>query len=84
MRILRGSSEFAGRELMMNAVGSNPEDGTTFKSEGRTDGQKILNPLRSPVTTMREEPMIAHPDAQAPGYPPKPNCKEQCFPGKKE
>jgi len=54
MRILRGSGEFAGRELMMNAVGSNPEDGTTFKSEGRTDGQKILNKFRSPVTTMRE------------------------------
>jgi len=38
----------------MNTVGSHPEDGTAFESERRTDGQKILDPLRSPVATMRE------------------------------
>jgi len=36
-------------ELMMNAVGSHPEDGTAFESERRADSQKILDPLRSPV-----------------------------------
>src|ERR1051326_8348573 len=71
-------------ELMMNTMCSHPEDGTAFESERRTDGQKILDPLRGPVTTMGEQPMIAHPDAEASRYPPQQNRNEESFPSKEE
>jgi hypothetical protein len=68
----------------VNTVGSYPENGPAFETQRATEGQKILDPLGSSVAAMCEQPVIAHPDAQAPRYPPENNCKEQSFPGKKE
>jgi hypothetical protein len=56
-------------EPVVNAVRSHLEDGSAFEAQRAAEGQKIFHPLGSSVPVMCEQPMIAHPDAQAPRYP---------------
>jgi len=71
-------------ELMMNAVRRHPEDRPPFKRKRRAPGQKVLHPLRGFVSAMGEEPVIAHPDAQAAGDPPEKCRYQESLPGKEE
>jgi hypothetical protein len=72
------------RKLMMNAMGRNPENRSTFEGERSADGQKIFNPLWRLVSTMSEQAMIPHADAEAAGNPPQEAGYEKCLPGKEE
>src|SRR5258706_7295678 len=56
--------------LMMNAVRGHPENWSAFKRQRGTDRQRILNPLRSLVAAMRQQPVISHPNSEAAGNPP--------------
>ncbi len=59
--------------LVMEAMGCDPENGTTFKCESGADSEGIFHPFGSFVTPVREEPMVAHTDAEADGNPPQKN-----------
>src|SRR5580704_2253631 len=51
--------------LMMNAMCCHPEDWSAFESQGGACSEEIFHPLRSSVTAMGEQPMVAHTNAQA-------------------
>jgi len=71
-------------ETMVNTVGGHPEDRSAFKAQRAAYGQKILDPFGSSVAAMRQQPVIAHPDAQTPRYPPEPQSYEESFPSEKK
>ena len=71
-------------ELMMNAVRSHPEDRPAFERQSRASGQEILDPLRSLVAAMREQPVVSHADAQASRNPPQKQSHEKRFPGEEK
>src|ERR1700679_3813669 len=68
----------------MNAVSSDPEDGSPFQGQGAADGQEILQPLGRAVAAMGEQAMIAHADAHVDGEYPEHDEAEEGFPGKHE
>jgi hypothetical protein len=70
--------------LVMHAVGGYPEDRTALQGECAADGEEILHPLRSFVTAMGEEAMVAHTDAEASGDPPEKDGDEEGLPMKHE
>src|SRR5258707_12289129 len=72
------------RKLVMNAMRRNPENRSAFESESRTPGKKLFHPLGRLVSAMRQQPVIAHADAKAPGNPPQKNGDEECFPGEEK
>src|SRR5579864_9552191 len=72
------------RELMMNAVSCNPEDRPAFEGEGSTKCQEIFHPLGRLVAAMREQPVIAHSDSQAAGYPPEHSGGQKRLPRKEK
>ena len=49
----------------MNSMGNGPLDGPAFKGYRAAGYQKILDDLRHAITTMGDEAMKAHADAQA-------------------
>jgi hypothetical protein len=51
--------------LMMNAMRRHPENRSALQRQRGTDRQKIFDPLRSLIPTMREQAVIRHADAQA-------------------
>ena len=53
------------RMRMMNAMCSDPLNGSAFERQRSTDNQKIFDWLWYPVSAMSEEPMKAHPYAAA-------------------
>src|SRR5579863_501589 len=57
--------------LMMNAMRGYPENRSAFKSQSCARSEDIFHPLRSSVTAMGEQPMVAHTDAQASRNPPQ-------------
>ena len=57
---------FLIRKLVMNAVRRYPENRPAFERQRGANRQEIFHPLRSFVAAVREQPVIAHPDAQAP------------------
>src|SRR5215468_2038156 len=69
---------------MMNPMCCNPENRTAFERERRADRQKILHPLVCLVSTMRQEPVIAHANPQTPGEPPQENRYKKCLPCEEE
>src|SRR5271155_2833945 len=75
---------FVIRKLMMNAVRRHPEYRPAFKRQRRAPGQKIFHPLRSLVSAMRQQPVIAHPDPEAARYPPQEYGDKKCRPGKEK
>jgi hypothetical protein len=70
--------------LMMLAMGGDPEDWPAFESKRSASGQEIFHPLGSLVSSVGEQPMVAHADAQAARNPPQKNGHEQRFPSEKE
>src|SRR5258708_26059063 len=72
------------RILMMNAVGSHPENGSALERQRSADRQEILDPLRSLVAAVCEQAMIAHADAQAARHPPQEHGDEQRLPCEEE
>src|SRR5580692_9794685 len=71
-------------KLMMNAMRGYPEDWSAFKSQSCAGCEEIFDPLRSSVTAMREQPMVAHTNAQASRNPPEEHRHQKSFPGKEE
>src|SRR5581483_5391083 len=72
------------RKLVMNAMSCNPENRPAFESESPANGQEIFHPLRSLVSAMSEQPVIAHANAEASRYPPEKKRDKQCFPGEEK
>src|SRR4029077_6369613 len=70
--------------LMMNAVGCYPENWTAFQRQSRAHSQTIFHPLGRSVSTMGEQAVIAHADAQTSRNPPKEHRNEHRLPGEKE
>src|SRR5256885_9152991 len=72
------------RKLMMNAMSCNPENRSTFKCQSCANRQEIFHPLRSLVSAMSEQAMVAHADAETAGNPPQEASNEKRLPGKEE
>ena len=53
--------------LVMRPMCRDPEDRTTFKSQGAAYGQKIFHPLGSFLTAIRKKPMVSHTYAKTSG-----------------
>ena len=53
--------------LMMDAVGSYPEDRAAFKGEAAAGADEVLDPLGSLVAAVREQAMIGDADADVDG-----------------
>ncbi|HMF62464.1 MAG TPA: hypothetical protein VK608_00115 [Edaphobacter sp.] len=56
--------------LVMHAMCGNPEDRTTFQGQRAAHSQKVFHPLGRLVTAMRQQPMVAHTNAETSGDPP--------------
>jgi len=56
---------FAIGVLVMNAMGRHAEYGAAFEGESATEGEKVLDPLGSLISAMRQQPVITHADSQA-------------------
>src|ERR1700752_1966295 len=67
---------------MMDAMGDNPVDWSTFKRECSAEGQKVLNQLCRLVAPMSQESVKTHADPQARGNPPKHYRSQQRLPTK--
>ena len=67
---------FAIGELMMNPVRRYPENRAAFERQSRANRQKVLHPFRSLVSAVRQQPVITHANAEAPGNPPQEKCDE--------
>jgi hypothetical protein len=66
--------------LVMHAMGCNPEQGSSFEGQRTAHRQDVFHPLGSLVTAMRKQPMVSHPNAEAPRNPPQQPGKKQSFP----
>ena len=77
-------SPYSSEILMVNPVRRHPENRSAFERQGRAPGQEILHPLWRLVSTMGQQPVIAHADSQAARNPPQENGDEKCFPGKEK
>src|SRR4030095_14791677 len=75
---------FLVREAMVDAMGNHPVGRTTFHSQGPAQGQEILHRLGRLIATMRQEPVVAHADAQTACDPVKDHCHNQCPPAETE
>jgi len=62
--------------LMVDAVGRDPEDRTAFERQRPAEGEEVLDPLRRLVPPMRQEPVVAHADAQHPAGVIENECGE--------
>ena len=58
-------------ELVMDAMGGNPEDRTAFEREGAADGEDVLQPFGDAIAAMGEQAMVAHADADVGGEDPR-------------
>src|ERR1700739_1239543 len=73
---------FFVRKLMMYTVCGDPENRSAFECESGAPCEEIFHPLGSLVSTMCQEAVIAHTDAETAGDPPQEDGDEECFPGK--
>ena len=72
------------RVLVMHAMCGDPEDWAAFQSERAAHGEEILHPPGRLVAAMRQQAMVAHPDAEASGDPPQHHREEARFPAEHE
>src|SRR5271168_1873028 len=70
--------------LVVHAMDGDKEDRAALQGEGTAYGENILHPFRGLVASMREEPMVSHPDADAASDPPEKHRYEERLPGKEE
>src|ERR1019366_9205112 len=52
-------------ELMMNAMRGPPEDRPPLQCQRGANGKNVFQPLRTLVSAMRQQPVIAHTDTEA-------------------
>ena len=71
-------------ELMMHAMGSYPEQRSTFHGGDGANCKKVLEPLGSLKTAMGEQAVISEANAHDGGYPIEEDGNEQGFPGEEE
>ncbi len=57
------------RILVMHAVRRNPRNRPAFNRQRAARRQYVFHPFRSLVSAMRQQTVIAHPDAEAPAHP---------------
>src|SRR6266536_85766 len=69
---------------MMNAMGRHPENRTALQRQSGAPGEEVLDPLRSRVSAMRQQPVIAHADPEAARDPPQKCGDKKCFPGEEK
>jgi len=70
--------------LMMDAVGSYPEDGPAFEGEAATSGDEVLQPTRCLVAAMGEQAVVGHANANVDGEEVHHEKAGQVFPRKEE
>src|SRR5579863_1999556 len=70
--------------LVMDAMRCYPENRPALQGQHGAGRQKILNPLWSFVTAMRQQPVIAHTDPQAASSPVEKQRDQKSRPGKEE
>lgn len=75
---------FFVRVLMVDPMRAYPRDRSAFERQRAAGRQEILHPLWRLIAPMREQAVVAHADAEAPGDPPQKNSQGQTLPGKKE
>jgi hypothetical protein len=61
-----------------------PKYWPTFQSQRAAHSEEIFHPPGRIVAAMRQQAMVAHPDAQAPGGPPQPDREQARFPAEYE
>ena len=71
-------------QLMMHTVSRYPSDWPAFERQRSKCGQYIFHPLRRFISAMRQQPVVAHSDAQASSNPPQDEEHSQGLPAKKE
>src|SRR6266403_5140857 len=64
--------------LVMDAMRRHPGNRPAFQGHGAADSHEIFHPSRRFITAVRQETVIAHPDAHTPGKPPQ--KKRDCEP----
>src|SRR5947209_2630561 len=57
------------RVRVMNPVGRDPLDRPALQRQRGADRENILDPLRRLVAAVRQQPVVAHADAEASGHP---------------
>src|SRR2546423_7785194 len=57
------------RMRVVNPVRRDPLDGPAFERQRGAERQEILDPLRRLVAVVRQQPVVAHAYAEAPGHP---------------
>ena len=67
-------------ELVVNTMRRHPGDGSAFKRKGATQGKKIFQPLRRPISSMGQQTVIAHADANIDRKEPKHREGDEPFP----
>src|SRR6185503_5124492 len=72
------------RELMMNAMSCDPENRSTFERQSCANRQEIFHPLRSFISAMSKQAVVAHAYAETAGNPPQETGDEKCLPSKEE
>src|SRR5664279_1168583 len=75
---------FLIRKLVMDTMSRDPENRSAFKSESGAPGEKIFDPFRSLVSTVSQETVIAHANAEAAGNPPQEYGDKESFPGEEK
>ncbi len=68
----------------MSAMCGDPGDRSPFERERSTKGQTIFHPLRSAVSTMSEQAVVAHAYAEAPCNPIQEDRHDERRPAKQE
>ena len=72
------------RVLVMHPMYGDKEDRAALQGKRAADSENILHPFRCLVPSVRQEPMVSHPDPDAAGDPPQNHRNQKCFPGEKE
>src|SRR5262249_2053009 len=70
--------------LVMNAMRRHPEKWPAFQRQRGADRQEVLNPFICLESTMGQQPMVTHANAQAAGNPPQQHGRNKRLPGKHE
>ena len=78
-----GSPSLVG-VLMMDAMGRYPEDRPAFERQRRADRQEVFQPLRALEAAVRQQPVIAHADAEATRTPSRRTALQKSFPAEQE
>jgi hypothetical protein len=72
------------RVLVMYPMCGDPKYWPAFQSQRAAHSEEIFHPPRRLVAAMRQQAMVAHPDAQAPGGPPQHHREQARFPAEYE